>query len=390
MIHEILLSSAFLFWFAPPIIAVVLLAALFLPKFGLGVLRAPPTESLSYLAYELRLARYRVVEEPRRLSVRIGPFAVAKVWARPGDDGSEIAFQADATPGGWVAILILVLALVPFGTFLAMALILYMFLRARQFVRDRLLTLIPADGAVPTLAPPDELRRALVTGLAEAHRLAVEAYEVERSAYHDVLLVIAAAALALWAFLLVLLVLLPPNPDFGRNLSNALIAATLVAVPAGALSSLLARRLYRPRLARYRVWADRLHGDLAREGGRLAPEPERSSFQILMEAAREVPSWIDVRRRKGYARYPWNEMVAFVAGYWGFWLAWIGVWIFGAQNVILSALFFSVGVGLVVFAFAFHQRWKRRFETEAQEELALWRRRYEDLRGRMEQFLEDL
>src|SRR3990170_580014 len=233
---------------APMVAAATLLAIFFLPAFPLLAVPGLPEDLRKPLVHRLRLAGLVVAEGEGQMSVRVGRISAVRVHLKSVTEGTEIRYRPDATPSGWT----LVLALIFLGAYgltaiAAVILVLYVALRASQFVRLRLANLAVKAAMDPRPRPDASLL--LVDELAETYRIATEAYEAERSAHGDRVLLAALGALALWTVLF-----------FGISL-RATTAWEVFAVPTVAAAVVLAVgglavwRSFRPRRAEYRAWA---------------------------------------------------------------------------------------------------------------------------------------
>jgi len=360
---------------APMVAAATLLAVFFLPAFPLLTVPGLPEDLYRPLVQRLRLAGFVVSEGDGQMSVRVGRISAVRVHLRSVTEGTEIRYRPDATPSGWT----LVLALIFLGAYgltaiAAVILVLYVALRASQFTRLRLANLAVKAAMDPRPRPDASLL--LVDELAETYRIATEAYEAERSAHGDRVLLAALGALALWTVLF-----------FGISL-RATTAWEVFAVPTVAAAVVLAVgglavwRSFRPRRAEYRAWADRL-----KEAWTRASESPAGAdgMAVLAEASTRVPDWLHAARRAGFLRDPHGYVVPVALGFWGYWLLWASVW-FAPQeeSLSLAAVLGAAGVGLLAAGVLFQRRWVRAQESDAQRSAEDWTRRLEAIRSRAE------
>jgi len=372
--------------FAPPVVAVGLLAGLFLPKFPLARSSVASERILSSLAYELRVRQYRVSEKPGRIEVRIGGMSAVKIWARMGPQGTEIRYQADSTPGGWGTIMFLTILIAGIGLALvAMPLILYIFVRVHGFAEGAVGSLVPKAGAEGP--PEEELRVALLDTLAEARRLAEEAYESEKTSHQDSQAVVVLGAIFAWVGFFAGIVLASPAAVPGPT---PLLLAIGPSAAVGLACGILVWRRFAPRIRSYLGWSERLRAMLEMEVFRRAPQEfAPSTFETLLEASSEVPGWIEASRRAGLSRDPGA----------GYLLIGLAIW---TVTLVQAAAFLAIGasilaivvglgaLGLGVVLYAFYNRWSKSRKEEARRSLDEWRSRLEGARDRMERYLRDL
>jgi len=374
---------------APSVVAAALLAGLFLPKFSLAESPVTPERALHHLAHELRVAQYHVTERPGRIDVRIGRISAVKIWARPGPAGSVLRYQPDATPTGWGLIMFFA---IPSGLalgFVAVLLVLYVFIQTHRFVASRVgpsLSTLRAE----VIPPSEEVRGLLIDGLSEARRLAEEALEAERASHQDAQAVVFLTALLTWVLLLVGTFLLAPAMHPWREGWNPLLIATVPSAVLGLVSGILVWRRFRPRIQEIRRWVRRLQTALAVEiSSEIGKEFQSSAFETLMEASQEVPQWIEAHRRAGLSRDP-------AAGYL---LVGMALWTLVLVEVTLLATGFgpfvsalsgigAIGLGLVLVLF--YRRWRHGWEEAARASVLEWRRRLDEVRARMDRYLQEL
>ena len=374
--------------YLPPfVIAVGMLAILSLVPIAVGQLRAPPNTGLAYLAYRLRFAEFSVEEEPGRLKVRIGPLLVLRFDAVPTAEGSRVRYRWEPSPVGWTGYL-LVWGLVFFLPTGVPALL--VILRLWRFNARVLAPIVPASGELPSIPGVEAVRAALVNGLSECHRLAREAYEATRTRYWDSQGIVILAGVLATGLLLLVSVLVSPEPDAVRRVLGAIPLAVAGGIAAAVPLGLLVRRRIRPRLLRYREWADRLRALLRREIVGSAPQDEgESSFEALMAASREVPEWVDARRRAGLSADlgMWSLFVIVLG--WSIELLAIGAYQLGTAPLVgLAAI-----VGSLPFIGALYLWWRwwgKRQREGATRALDAWTARFDALRAQMESYLEGL
>lgn len=371
------------------VIAAALLVAFHLPDYQVSIVRAPAENVLAYLARELRRSGYRVKENPGHVAVRIGRVAAVKLHVRSTPDGSEVAYQADATPSGWgnlITLVVLVWTAIP-----AIAAILLVFLRDRSFVVHRILPILSEDRIRGERRRPQDVRALLVDGLAEGHRLAEEAYETDRASYWASLMVIAFAAAITWVLLFLTLIITSTDTDPSVKVTNAVWGATIPSVALPLLPGWLVRRKIRPRLMGYRNWGNRLRDALVREVKHEVPEAaEPSAFELLTDASFELPAWLEVRRRAGIGQDPGAGSLILTLASMAVVTAFAAAWSVSVGSVAFSLFFALLSFGLGLAAYLFHGSWNRRQKGEASRTVAEWQRRAEGIRRQMERNLENL
>ena len=360
----------------------------YLPKYPVREVRAAPEDTLAYLASRLRLAGHRVAQSPSMLTVRIGSFAAVRVFARPTASGSRVSYQPYATPSGWgTLITLVVLGWTGLG---GLALALYGFVRVWSFTSSRLAPTLPADGGLPATPPSDETRTALLEAMSEAQRVAAEAHEALRATYWDYQAIVLLAAILVWVVLFIGLGPSIPEPDFLTRMRTSAVLATAVTVGVAGSTAWLIRRRIRPRILRQRERAEHLERAFAREAARKAPEGgEPSSFELLVEASNEVPTWIETSRRGGISRDPAAGIILVMILVWTYGLVSAALFYLWA-DVVLGLVLAGLGVALGLGAFWFYRSWRRRWDSETVRALGDWKRRLAVVRARMEQYLEDL
>lgn len=374
----------------PAVAAAVLLGSLFLPSYRIGSVVGSPNEVLAYLAHRLRAGGHRVEQSHGLLTVRIGRTSALRLRLRAlaDRDGCAVRFQPYATSSGWGTILFLIL--VTLAAVVAIPLIVYVVLRARTFALREVEPILREPITPPQPSSPEEAAAALVDGLSEAHRLAAEAAEAERSAYHDGAAVVVLASLGLWLIVLFAFFLLAPGFGPASVPGYAALTATVIVTPLAALSIWALRRRANPRLERYREWANRLRDTLQREASRRIPEPaEPSSFEILAGASAEVPRWLEATRRAGLDTDPAIGFLVMMVALWTVGLLSAALTL-ARIDATVSLLFVATGAALAVGAALLFRRWRLRRDEEMARTQSEWNRRLTWARAEMERYLRDL
>ena len=381
-----------LFFFLSWVIgATTFLSILFLPWYPVAEVRSPPDPVLAHLALQLRVARHHVAQDPRRpvLTVKVDSVTAVKIRVRPTADGSRVSFQPYATPAGLFVMLILLLTTE--AALLALPVTAYLFFRSYRFVAREVRRLLSEGQPLPALPAPDDVGVLLITGLAEGHRLASEAHDMEKSAYHDNLLLAMVLAIAVWALVFIGIFAMSTDPDFGSRVNRALGLSVVSAVALGVGARVIAYVRFRPRILRYRFWADRLWDAWTREvTPSLWGTPGPSAFELLVESFQELPRWLEVRRRSWLSRDPALGFLVIAIVIWAFELLGGGVSLLISGNWLWSILAFAVGIALSVGLYLLYGWIKRRADEEETRDYSDWNRRLETVRSRMDRFLQDL
>ncbi len=392
----------FAFWLAPfalqqyggLLVATLLFALLFLPEFRLKRVGAPPEAVLARLSYELRLAGHRVVERPNELTIRVGTVAALKLRARSAGGRTVVGSQADATPSGWGTLLTIMVFSVlfpPWTAILPAIAFPYVFVRERSFITRHITPLLTAEGRLREGPPADDVRAMLLNSLAEGHRIAAEAYEAQRTAYHDSQGVVATGAILAGVALFVGFMLVLPGPSFVSRVPWSFGLAMCGALGLAFPSAWLIRRRFRGRALGLKAWADRLRDALSREvAHRPLEATEPGALEILVEASKEVPEWLQASRKAGLSGDPVNSFLLFVMGSQAVVAFFAVAWMAATGQWLLAILFALAGLGLGSGSYLFYGRWKRERDAEATRILSEWNERFERVRSQMERYLEGL
>ncbi len=385
-----LVLNALAWWplFVPILAAVAVAAWVFLPDVDVATPRVLPQEALRSLAQRFEREGRRAVLVPAGLTVRIDALAAVRLRARITDRGTVVSYQTRASPlGGALAVVLIALAVtaIPAAVFL-----LFLRLRVGRFARGQVPALLPEPSTAPR--SPDEIRGLLVDSLAAGERLARQAFETQRSAYWDVLLDVLLAGLLSWIAVLIGVFVALNGFNLGTGDWTApLSAATAVAaVLVGGLTRMLRAR-YRPQLSRYSEWADRLGLALARELSSRPPEPsEPSAFELLASASELAPDWIETQRSAGMSTDPVAGFALLLLSAMAFSLGFNAVpaWLRGDFGTAFA--FAAASGGLAAGAAAYARHWTRLRREQLARLRSDWDAHARALRGRMDEFLEEL
>jgi hypothetical protein len=344
-----------------------------------------PKEVLQDLAHRLRSGNYRVTEEPGKLSIQITPLVAIKVHAVADGANSEILYQADATPGGWTVLVLLFLFTRGFAGF---PMALYHFLKARRFAEDQLRPQLPKGGVPRAKVGAGDIRDRLIDSLSEGHRLAAEAYEATQSRYEDRWLSLGFGAIFLWMILLMTLgvglqATLTSNPAYLLIIPSAITLAILIP------SVWSTRKWFKPRIHDYREWADRLREALEKETAHETIEsPESSAFELIVQAYRLVPTWLEARRKGSFSRESGAWMLIFTGAIFAAWLVVIAIIL---HTFVIWSLVLLVGAAaLTGLCYLLYSRLKERANEEGVRTLRDWNYRLDVMHQKMVKYLEEL
>jgi len=370
-------------------IAVLLTCAMaFGLRFKLSQVATKPEQALFNLAYRLRISGYRVTAKPGLLAVQISGTTEVKVNAKEIPTGSVITYQLDATPSGWLIWVVLFL----FSSYLPLvplAISLFMLYRVRAFATERVL---PRLFAPPISERTDEradTRWMLTNSLSEGRRLSAEAYEAAESNYQDVILVLVSAGLIIATFmgLLVDVYLL-----HDLSTQDQIILVMLSTLPFALIFPLLSWRLLRaktvPKLEELKSWSTRLDVALSKEvAGQNPPDNEPSTFELVAESTRMLPTWLKARRRGGRFREPGEWLLIFFLSYWAVLLGFAGAVELYRGDPAIGALTILIAAVMAVIGASIYIGWRKQREKEAKDTMAEWAGRYEEIKAKMEAYL---
>jgi len=352
-----------------------------------------PKEVLQDLAHRLRSGRYRVTEEPGKLSIQITPLVAVKIHAVADGANSEILYQADATPGGWTVLVLLFLFTRGFAGF---PLALYHFLKARGFAEGQLRPQLPKGGIPRAKVGAGDIRDRLIDSLSEGHRLAAEAFEATQSSYEDRWLEIGFGAFSLWSIVAVTL---------GVGLHDSILAhnpAYLLIIPSAITTAIFVpavwstRKWFKPRIRDYREWADRLRRALEKETANETTESlEPSAFELIAQAYRQVPTWLDARRKGSFSREPGAWMLIFTCAIIAVLLVMFAIILYSFTIWSLGLLIWSLvlligAAALIGFCYLLYLRLRGRANEEGSRTLKDWNYRLDVMHQKMVKYLEEL
>jgi len=374
-------SFWFLFFYAVgPIVASAALAVvLFTREMGVDYTRVSQEEPLNLLRQSLRASMLRVSESPGLLEVRLDWFAAIHISTKVSDEKTRLFVKARPTASGWTTLFFLILlSSSTYGIFFALANAMTVYISARCWYFRRRLPMILSEKRLVRQVPLDETRAALIEALSENHRLAAEAYEARKSNRQDVFAILLLVGIVLF---LVLFVAILMTIDGFDDFAQMGLAATLAVVGAAALTAplaLVALHFSGRKVKEFEFWARQLRDALQRETEASPMEDgERTSVELLLDAWKELPKWMEARMKTGHLREP------------GTWIV-ISILLLMAVPLILTPLpnigvaETLIGGSMIGAAFVLYARFKKRQTQESERILNELRSRLDLIRSQLE------
>jgi hypothetical protein len=371
------LWSIILYW--GPMAGVVIL---YYTRFKSASLCNTADTAAEALSRELMGAKYLVERAGTDFIVRLDRSTGVAVAVKPKDQGCQASYCLKATPRGRARLGILTVIVPPMAFFL----LVFYLSKAIRFGEGPLRKIAEGVKAQPVKRERG-IRELLTEGLSEARRLALEAYEARRSDYED--MVILSFVMGLFALLVALLVSFYiggwEGPDV--NPLMAIVAGTVAFGFSTLLSVYLVRRKYSPQLDGLRSWNSALSAAFESEAlpaiGDVTPH---SSFELLAEASRELPTWVEIRRTSMMAREPLWSMLMVYSIYAGFFLLWGGsiAMLDGSAGGLIAA---AIGTAAIVFGLLIYIVSAKRRAVEAKTLHERWRKRSDEMASHIEDLL---
>ena len=374
----------------------ILIAILFAPRLSLGIVAARPEVVQSYLAYELRCLQYQVSDKPKKIVTNVDKLSAIELHFNSTTRGTKVSYRALPTQTGWGVIIAPIWLVMPsFLTLISAPLI---YFKSIFFVKKRISPLLPKDGFLRELPRVDDIGTLLVTCAAENHRLFTDAYKAEKTSYWNAQGYIIMAGFLTSLVLFLLLSLMSTEADLMSKTIGALIPAIIGTLAFALPLMWIVRLRYKPRLKKWNIWIERMGAVWRKEAAKTAPEESApSSFEILVEAAKEAPLWNKTRRKAALSR-DWGAWAIIFIIVW-FWIQFTisGIvqlmsTIAGASSwhFIYNSILLIAGIILIIGAWIYYRHWKRHIEEDLNKELETWKHSLEKLSSRMEHFLEEL
>jgi len=382
---------------APTVGGLATLSILYLSNFRIGTVAASLEPVRWHLAYGIRLSQHQVSESFSTLRVQVDSTSEVEISLKTTLKGIVISYKAGATDTGWATMVVPLVTVWP--SIIALFTSLWIYIKCARYVRNDIFPLLPADGVLRHVVSHDDIGAMLVKHAAEDHRLFSEAYEADRDTYWDALAVIVCLAFFGWFVLFVILNATSADPDYMHRVMDALVPSIAGALACAIPSIWIVRRRLKPRMTRWRNWMTRVDRVWKVEATKSMPEDSApSSFEVLSEATKDAPMLMKSLRKAAIDKdwnawstlifFIWLGMPMIVEGYWSMTLFAIGQ--SGNAFPVLAIPQVGGGFALLVVAWIYYNRWKRRQDAVVNQELANWNHRHEEPRHRMERFLEKL
>jgi len=376
-----------LMYVGPMVGGLALLALAFQLKIRLGTVTADPETAMTDLVHRLRSTRFRVEQTDDNFVAQVDSLSAIRIRMLSSTSGTVVTYRMEGTPAGWVVILILVFS--GFPMIIVIPIVMFMLMKVRRFAKEQVVPWMTAPSVPQQDSMSVMIRLALVDSLSEGHRLSSEAYEAEKSNYEDKVIVLAMLGLAVLLGLTAAIYTIVPG-----TASEKLLVSILVPIAISSAFTLVTvrslRRRTRPRLDELRGWVERLDDSMAKLTTSAKPhDPETSLFELLSDAWRNVPSWLEIRRHSSLYREH------------GTWLLMVALSLLSAFGFVFAIFAFDYDprVGLVLGAasittlcavWVLHKRLTRRLEEERAHVLSDWNRRLATINHRMETHLQEL
>jgi hypothetical protein len=361
-------------------------AITFLLRFRLTAVEGESEHVLSDLTHRLRISGFRVSEKRGQLIVATSSIACVKVNVRQASETTIVYYRPYATPTGWSVILILLLFI--YVAPAALAVSLYLLYNATVFASNRILPRL-SQLPIPTLGGGDQDTRAiLIDGLSEGRRLSAEAYEAARSRYHDHILIMVTICLVTALLVTLLMAIYTPREVLGmEGISFSLLMGFVAALIFVVVTWRFLESVASPLINDLQSWKDRLELALAREttsGYPLDGEPI-SSFELLTDASREIPKWMEIRRKAGMFRQPLQWLLIFILAYFAVMTAVYAVTMYMDHPLWSGG--FAISALLGGLAAAVYLRWRKNTREEIESIVEEWGKRHDKLMADMEAFV---
>ncbi|MGD0817754.1 MAG: hypothetical protein ABR986_05070 [Methanomassiliicoccales archaeon] len=337
-----------------------------------------PELSTRELAYKLRLKSHVVKEIKGKVRLDLDN----DIWLILRPEKGMVIFRTEPTSTLWAIIIILLLPIFPFVGIAALPIIIFLFVKANLFV-ENLAKEISMEG--PSRSPCGGIRENLIGGLSDGYRIASETLEVERSEYDLLIIVLFFPVIIAAICSLFVSIALLGGPGF----VNGLIASAFSIIIGIGLMLVLVRLLgksNRKRISEMKDWSVRFQNALRKERDE-ASQDNGCSLELLMQATRHIPEWLDIKNKATFSQHPIIWTTIMTMGLTSLWLASLilhieEIW---TRSVVLIGTI--ILLGLIVGLYHWMTK-KDRIETEAT--VAEWNARFASTLDRMEKIIEDL
>jgi hypothetical protein len=357
--------------------------ALYLTKFKGRVIDSTPEPATEAVAQELIASRYIVERDKGRLNVRLNRSVGVVISARPIDRQCQLRYGLKTMPRGsaWLAILTLIVpAIAVFVAVYYLSKVVRFGVGSMDEITHRASNRPEGNGK--------SINEMITEGLSEARRISLEAYEASKSNYEDLILLSLLSGALAAAVVIFSTAYLGDAEEFNIDGDVVLYAgATAFLVPT-VLSIFTVRRKLKPRLDDLRRWNGRLSYAAGCEAcppaDGMAPD---SQFELLAEASKEIPVWLEIRRKSRLAREPWGSTLMMYAILYGSILLPLGAALGAIQGSVTGLMVFFAGFLMIATAVAIYRASARRRAAEAKALGDSWRRRSEEMTIMMENLL---
>lgn len=369
--------------------AVLVLAALFLPRFRLREVAAPPGRVLEYLDWKLRTSALRVVPGPQMIRVRVTPRVAAKLHVTPSAAGSDVRWQADLAAFMWVGLAVVLLLgwFLPFFGLAAIPFEAYAFLRARRFARGTVAAAMLPGRELPPLPVRDRVGWILVGALSESYRLALEAHEATRTFFWSTVAMLLLVVNSIDAVVLLPALAAPPySLSWELQVVAELSTFAAIVLP----GAVLVHRLFRARFRSGRADVARLRAALLEEGTDAGAD-RQSTFEVVAEASQRIPDWVRIVKRSGVRAEPAWAILVLLLAIGGAYLA-VAAFVMAAIGLPFAIVLVvaAVAAALLVLCGWSARRWTRRRDQALEADASALRVRFDEVRAEMERYLGEL
>lgn len=334
------------------------------------------------LARELMKGGHIVERAKGRLIVRVDKSVGVVVLSKQKGQHRYLYYGLETMPRGAAWVIFLFIIVPPIALFV----ITYYLSKVIRFGEDTL-DGIALNASQKTEHQEKSIKEMLIEGISEARRLSVEAYEAAKSNYDDLIVLSLVSGLLLVMATVISLLYLDRISGFVATGEILLYASVAVFVATVILLYAFFRQRYRHRLGRLRDWSETLSRAFESEGrppgGEITPD---SHFELLAEASREIPGWLEIRRKSMLAREPGWTMVILLTGYSGAMFA-IGGAATVIQGTLSGLILLSTGIILICIGAVVYNTTARRMASEAKALEDRWKRRSEQMTADMENLL---
>jgi hypothetical protein len=351
-------------------------------KLRIGTVPKPAGIVTDAFVSEAIASRYLVERKKSEVLVRLDKEVMAMVSAKSFTGGTGISCGMRLTPRGTGTVVLLGIMVPP----IALLVTLYFLFKALRFGENQLADLL-AKAAVRAEERKTDITCMLMESMSEARRISLEAYEVLKSNYQDLLLISFVIGLLASFALLIASLFVVGHSEVEAGASIVFGACLMVFVASTVLSLIWVRRRYKPKMDDLRAWNQRISDAIEAEGKPAGGEVTTDSlFELLAKASKELPGWLEIRRKSMLAREPFWQTVTFLSVVIGLLLTVSCAVELETQTprVLASG---AIGFLLLVIGSLIYVLSNKRRLTEMRTLKRDWQRRTEELSKHMEHLL---